>query len=88
MVVNGRTTRGYDLKTGAELWNCSGQTTIPIPSVVSEGGLLIAMSGFRGSAIRAIKLGSTGILDETEGVLWTHSKSTPYVVSGNNGRLS
>lgn len=100
VVVNGRTTRGYDLKTGAELWNCSGQTANPIPSVANEGDLLIAMSGFRGSAIRAIKLGSTGTLDETEGVLWSHSKSTPYVpspllvdgllyfVSGNNGMLS
>jgi outer membrane protein assembly factor BamB len=100
VVVNGRTTRGYDLKTGTELWNCGGQTVNPIPSVVSDNQLLIAMSGFRGSALKAIKLGAAGTLDDTAAVLWSHNKSTPYVpspllvdgllyfVSGNNGMLS
>jgi len=92
--------RGYDLKTGDEIWNCGGQTTNVIPSPVSAGNLLIAMSGFRGAAIRAIKLGGTGDLDGTDAVVWSRSKSTPYVpsplltddllyfVSGNNGILS
>jgi len=100
VVVNGRTTRSYDLKTGVELWNCGGQTANPIPSVVTDQGILIAMSGFRGNAIFAIKLGSTGTLDDTDAVIWSHKKSTPYVpspllvegllyfISGNNGMLS
>lgn len=100
VVVNGTTTRAYDLHSGAELWSCGGQTANPIPSVVSDNNILIAMSGFRGSAIRAIKLGATGKLDDTESVLWKHNKSTPYVPSplltggllyfgsGNNGVLS
>ncbi len=92
--------RSYDLKTGDEIWNCGGQTANAIPSPVADKGVLIAMSGFRGAAIRAIKLGATGELDGTESVLWKHDKSTPYVpspllvddllyfVSGNNGMLS
>ena len=92
--------RSYDLKTGAEIWNCGGQTPNAIPSPVSDKGLLIAMSGFNGKAIRAIKLGATGELDGTESVVWKHDKNTPYVpspllvddllyfVSGNNGMLS
>lgn len=100
VVVNGRTTRSYDLKTGTEIWNCGGQTANPIPSVVTDGELLIAMSGFRGKALKAIKLGATGALDNTDAVLWSHNKSTPYVpspllvdgllyfVSDNNGMLS
>lgn len=100
VVVNAVTTRAYDLKSGKELWNCTGQTANPIPSPVSDGKMLIAMSGFRGAAIRAIKLGATGNLEGTEAILWKHNKSTPYVpspllvdnflyfVSGNNGMLS
>ena len=101
VVVNATTkVRSYDLKTGEEIWNCGGQTANAIPSPVSDKGMLIAMSGFRGAAIRAIKLGGTGELDGTESVLWKHDKSTPYVpspllvddllyfVSGNNGVLS
>ena len=92
--------RSYDLKTGEEIWNCGGQTANVIPSPVTDKGMLIAMSGFRGAAIRAIKLGATGELDGTDAVIWSHNKSTPYVpspllvddllyfVSGNNGMLS
>jgi len=92
--------RSYDLSTGAEIWTCGGQTANAIPSPVSHEDVLIAMSGFRGAAIRAIKLGATGELDGTEAILWQHNKSTPYVpspllvedllyfVSGNNGMLS
>ena len=92
--------RSYDLKSGDEIWSCSGQTANAIPSAVSDKGILIVMSGFRGAAIRAIKLGGTGDLDGTESILWKHDKNTPYVpspllvndllyfVSGNNGMLS
>lgn len=92
--------RSYDLKTGAEIWNCGGQTANAIPSPVTDKDMVIAMSGFRGAAIRAIKLGATGDLDGTKAIVWQHDKSTPYVpspllvedllyfVSGNNGTLS
>lgn len=92
--------RSYDLATGREIWNCSGQTVNAIPSPVADADTVYVTSGFRGSALFAIKLGSTGNLAGTEAVRWSHHKSTPYVpsplltdgalyiVSGNNGKLS
>jgi len=92
--------RSYDLKTGAEIWNCGGQTANAIPSPVADKNILIAMSGFRGAALRAIKLSATGDVDGTDAIVWKHDKSTPYVpspllvddllyfISGNNGILS
>jgi outer membrane protein assembly factor BamB len=39
------------------------------------------MSGFGGFALYAIKLGHTGDLAGTDGIAWSHKKSTPYVPS-------
>lgn len=39
------------------------------------------MSGHRGSAALAIKLGKTGDLTGTDAIVWKHERSTPYVPS-------
>ena len=92
--------RSYDLTTGQEIWNCGGQTGNAIPSPVADATTVYLTSGFRGSALFAIKLGATGDLDGTEAVRWSYNKNTPYVpsplltggwlylVSGNNGKLT
>jgi outer membrane protein assembly factor BamB len=92
--------RSYDLATGKEIWSCAGQTANAIPSPVADADTVYVTSGFRGSALFAIKLGSTGDLAGTEAIRWSYKKSTPYVpspllvgdsiyvVSGNNGKLS
>ena len=92
--------RSYDLATGKLIWECSGLTRNVIPSPVSSDGILYAMSGFRGNALLAIRLGRTGDLTDTDAIVWSHKKSTPYVPSpllygdklyffaGNNGMLS
>lgn len=92
--------RSYDLANGKEIWSCAGQTANVIPSPVTDGKVLYAMSGFRGNTLQAIQLGRTGDLTGTDAILWSHNKSTPYVpspllvdgllyfVSGNNGQLS
>lgn len=92
--------RSYDLATGAPVWECGGMTANTIPTPVSEGDLFYAISGFRGAALLAIKLGRTGDLTGTDAIAWQHSKGTPYVpspllvggrlyfYSGNNGMLS
>ena len=58
------------------------------------------MSGFRGTALLAIRLGRTGDLTDTDDIAWTWKKNTPYVpspllygdrlyfFSNNNGILS
>ena len=96
-----RKIRSYDLATGKQIWECAGMTANSIPSPVTADGVLYAISGFRGSALLAIKLaGASGDLTESPAILWKHNKSTPYVPSpllygdklyffaGNNAMLS
>jgi outer membrane protein assembly factor BamB len=92
--------RSYDLKTGEQLWECGGMTGNVVPTPVSGFGLVYAISGFRGAALLAIKLGASGAIDGSDAIAWRHGKSTPYVpspvllgerlyfFSGNNGILS
>jgi outer membrane protein assembly factor BamB len=92
--------RSYDLATGAQVWEASGMTGNVIPTPVSAFGMVYPISGFRGAALLAIKLGATGVVDGTDAIAWKHGKSTPYVsspllvgerlyfFSGNNALLS
>lgn len=92
--------RSYDLATGKELWSCGGQTANAIPSPVAQADMVYVTSGFRGSALQAIRLGRTGDLTGTDAIAWSRTKSTPYVpspllvdqylyvISGNDGMIS
>jgi outer membrane protein assembly factor BamB len=73
--------RSYDLATGKEIWSCAGQTANAIPSPVASADTVYVTSGFRGSALYAIRLGRTGDLKGTDAILWQHDKHTPYVPS-------
>lgn len=92
--------RGYDFTTGKEVWSCGGQTANAIPSPVADTETVYVMSGFRGAALFAFKLGATGDLAGTDAVRWSYDRDTPYVpspllvdgllyfVKGNTGMLS
>ncbi len=75
--------RGYDPATGQVLWECKGMTENVIPSPVYDGSSVICMSGFRGSALLAIKLADAkgDISDKAESIAWRHDRDTPYVPS-------
>lgn len=74
--------RGYDVATGAELWSLSGMTFNPIPSPVARQGIVYMMSGFRGNALQAVDLRrAKGPLEESEAIVFTHDRHTPYVPS-------
>ena len=82
VIVNAtKKVRSYNLATGKELWSCSGQTVNAIPSPVAAGGVVYVTSGFRGSALQAIRLGREGDLTGTDAIIWSHSRDTPYVPS-------
>ena len=82
VIVNGtHKVRSYDLKDGKLLWECAGQTVNAIPSAVSTADRVFLMSGYRGNALQAIRLDRTGDLTGTDGIVWSHAKSTPYVPS-------
>ncbi|MGI8603698.1 MAG: PQQ-binding-like beta-propeller repeat protein [Verrucomicrobiales bacterium] len=71
--------RSYDLASGEKVWECGGMTENVIPTPVSDFGLVYAISGFRGAALLAIKLGKSGDLTDSDAIAWRHSKATPYV---------
>jgi len=74
--------RGYDLATGELLWQAGGQTVNVIPSPVEGGGVVYATSGFRGSALKAIRLAAaSGDVTDGAAVIWSHDRDTPYVPS-------
>ncbi len=73
--------RSYDLATGKLLWESGGMTTNVIPSPITANGMVYAISGFRGNALHAIKLGGSGDLTDSSSIAWKYDKKTPYVPS-------
>lgn len=73
--------RSYDLETGKQLWECGGMTANVIPSPVAGNDMVYPISGFRGNALLAIKLGRTGDLTDSDAIVWKRTKNTPYVPS-------
>ncbi len=103
VVIHGSTrVRSYDLASGEPLWACGGQGPSAIPTPVSDGQRVFAMTGFITNALYAIPLDSTGDItaDETKVAWKTRKVGTPYVPSplliddllyftgGNKGILS
>jgi outer membrane protein assembly factor BamB len=83
-VVVGGTNRllAYDLQTGEPVWQAAGLTQNVIPTPVSAEGVVYAMSGFRGSALRAIRLADAkGEITGPPALAWSYDKDTPYVPS-------
>jgi len=74
--------RSYDLATGQLLWESTGMTMNAIPSPVAANGMVYIMSGFRGSALQAIRLSEAkeNIAGSTA-LVWTLDKDTPYTPS-------
>jgi outer membrane protein assembly factor BamB len=74
--------RSYDLTSGEPVWEAPGLTANVIPSPVSAEGMVYAMSGFRGNALRAIRLADArGALAGPPGLAWSFDRDTPYVPS-------
>jgi outer membrane protein assembly factor BamB len=74
--------RSYDLETGDIVWESDGLTMNPIPSPVAEGGMVFAMSGFKGNRLSAIRLADArGDISGGKAVAWTLDRDTPYVPS-------
>jgi len=83
VVVNGSNRiRSYDLTSGKVLWECGGMTKNTIPTPVEANGLVYVMSGFRGAALRAIKLSEAkGDITDSSAIVWARDEDTPYVPS-------
>lgn len=92
--------RSYDLKTGDIIWQCGGQTLNTIPSPVATKDFVVCMSFYGNSMACAIPFASKGDVTNTDQILWSYRRGTPYVPSpllvnnrlyftqGNNAVLS
>jgi outer membrane protein assembly factor BamB len=82
IVMNGQNSaRGYDLKSGQELWKCAGQTQRPVASPVATDDLVYVGSGYRGAFLGAFKLDGSGNIEGTDTVAWTIDRDTPDIAS-------
>jgi outer membrane protein assembly factor BamB len=74
--------RGYDLATGAQLWECAGLTDNVVSSPVYTDGVVIAGNSYYSQAMLAIRLaGAKGDITGKTNVLWKLNRMTPYVSS-------
>ncbi|MBK5255230.1 MAG: PQQ-like beta-propeller repeat protein [Vicinamibacteria bacterium] len=78
--------RGYDPRTGKELWRLGRSSKITAPTPVFDGDLIVVMSGRRPNApIFVLKAGARGDItlpeNATSGgnVLWTRERSGSYM---------
>jgi outer membrane protein assembly factor BamB len=68
--------KGFDPKTGEELWSCDGMGPLVYTSpVISADGIVVVMSGFHGPAL-AVRAGGKGDVTKTHR-LWHHTQQIP-----------
>lgn len=74
--------RGYDLATGAQIWECAGLTDNVVASPIYTRGMLIAGNSYYQQAMLGIRLaGAKGDLNGGDHVVWSIKRNTPYVSS-------
>jgi len=74
--------RSYDLTDGKLIWECTGLSANVVATPVYADGVLYAGSSYNTKAMLAIKLdGAKGDLTESDNILWSRIKRTPYVPS-------
>ncbi len=83
VIVNGTNRiRGYDLETGAVIWECGGLSQNIVASPVAANGMVFAGSSYEIQAIMGIRLeGARGDITGTGQVVWSRRRGTPYVPS-------
>ena len=83
VVVSGtRRVRGYDLKTGAVIWEAGGLPGNIVASPVGANGMVFAAGSYEKQTLLAIRLaGAQGELTGTKQIAWQKNRSTPYVPS-------
>jgi outer membrane protein assembly factor BamB len=74
--------RGYDLRTGKEIWACGGLSHNVVASPVFSEGILYVGSSYETRSMMAIQIeGAHGDISNTSHILWQRQHDTPYVPS-------
>ena len=77
-----RRIRGYDLATGALIWECAGLTDNVVASPVVHRGVLVAGNSYYVQTMLALRLsGARGDVSDSDRVVWRMNRLTPYVAS-------
>jgi outer membrane protein assembly factor BamB len=79
VVLNGVIVRSYDVDSGALIWQCGGQSASAVPMPAVGHGMVFATSGWARDVLYAIRLGQRGDLTDSEHVVWSLFRGTPYV---------
>jgi outer membrane protein assembly factor BamB len=83
-VAGGYYNRGYDPRTGAELWRFKDEAEVKTPTPFAAEGLIVFSGGYRGRPIFALKAGGSGDLsvpaDARSGAFlaWRTEPGGPY----------
>jgi outer membrane protein assembly factor BamB len=74
--------RAYDMATGRVIWECAGLSSNIVASPVASRGMVFAGSSYEKRALLAVRLaGASGDITESDQVVWSRSRGTPYVPS-------
>jgi len=74
--------RGYDLASGAVLWECGGLSSNIVASPVAANGVVYAGSSYDTRSLLAIRLeGAKGDITGSKQVIWSRRRGCPYVPS-------
>jgi outer membrane protein assembly factor BamB len=74
--------RGYDLASGAVVWECGGLSSNIVASPVAANGVVFAGSSYETRNLLAIRLdGARGDITGSKHVLWSRRRGCPYVPS-------
>ena len=87
LITNGtRQARGYDPRTGEELWHFAGHSEISVPTPFVANGLIYITSGYRpNKPIYAVRPGARGDISLQEGattndhIAWSAQEGGPYL---------
>ena len=70
----------YDPRNGTLLWHTGDSNRFPVPSPVSNNGIIYTSRGYRSGPYMAIKPGGRGDVSATH-VVWSVATGAPYVSS-------
>ena len=74
--------RGYDLKTGDTIWECSGLSNNVVATPIAHDGMVFVGSSYEIKSMFAIDLNNAkGDITGTQNVVWKRQTRTPYVPS-------
>lgn len=71
----------YDPATGKELWRSKGLNSNAVPSPVAGHDMVFISAGYPAKIATAIRLGGTGDISNSPGIVWKYEKGTAYVPS-------